>query len=476
MSVLVAEKIQDTEERRLQRAKVTLMRNPAFALVSPFMVMGRTLIDDRVPTACTDGRNEYYNRNFIRMLKDKELAFVCLHEALHKLFKHMTLYTRLFARDQSTTNGAADHVINNHIYELDPMETIVSMPKYREGPMAGQLMGLRDLRFKGMSLLEVYRILKQEEEQEEEPSDGDGRSDGEKSEGGGAGDPSDSDMGEGQGEAEGEGADTGGGASPSKGKGKSTGKGKDKSDTPYEKRVDPHCDEHLWNEPMTAEEVEQLEKDVDQAMREGIIAAKRVGKGAGSLMETVKDLTTPKIDWREALRDFLTSACLGKDMSSWRRINRRLLASCDIVMPSIISERLGAITIAVDTSGSIGGDEVKAFLTEIVSIADNLKPDTLDLLYWDTRVAGHETYNEGSLPLLLTSTRPKGGGGTDPSCVPAYMHAKYMPKPECIVVLTDGCVPNWGSDWPAPVLWVITEKGITAQTGKSVYMSIDSNN
>ena len=45
-------------------------------------------------------------------------------------------------------------------------------------------------------------------------------------------------------------------------------------------------------------------------------------------------------------------------------------------------------------------------------------------------------------------------GGTDPSCVSQYLRDEAI-KPECIIILTDGYVPNWGSEWTAPTMWVV---------------------
>jgi hypothetical protein len=68
--------------------------------------------------------------------------------------------------------------------------------------------------------------------------------------------------------------------------------------------------------------------------------------------------------------------------------------------------------------------------------------------------------------------RPKGGGGTNPACVPKYLKDNGI-KPDCIVMLTDGEVfDNWGTDWPAPVLWVIVDNPkVEAKVGKTVHVN-----
>ena len=50
------------EERKLQKAKITLMRNPKFALLQGVMMVGRTSVVDDIPTASTNGRDEKYGR------------------------------------------------------------------------------------------------------------------------------------------------------------------------------------------------------------------------------------------------------------------------------------------------------------------------------------------------------------------------------------------------------------------------------
>ena len=137
-------------------------------------------------------------------------------------------------------------------------------------------------------------------------------------------------------------------------------------------------------------------------------------------------------------------------------------------MPSAIGEAVGRIVVGIDTSGSIGNAEIAQFLGELLSVCNHVQPEAIDLLYWDTQVAGHEVYNRGEYESLMQSTKPAGGGGTDPECVPKYLANKKL-KPECVIMLTDGCVSSWGV-WSDPVFWGITSKRIVAENGVSVYV------
>jgi predicted metal-dependent peptidase len=222
---------------------------------------------------------------------------------------------------------------------------------------------------------------------------------------------------------------------------------------------------------MTPEERKQLEREVDQAIRQGLMAEKKVGKGAGGMSRELQDLMEPKIDWREVLREFVKSTCSAKDTSSWRRVNRRFLSG-DVYMPSLIGEKVGHLVIAIDTSGSIGDKELNEFLSEVKGVAEEVNPDKVDLIYWDSEVAAHEEYEgDGDVANIVSSTRPKGGGGTSPSCISSFLDNKKI-VPECIIILTDGHVgSDWGHGWTAPVLWTIVGGNtVVAPNGKTVHV------
>lgn len=212
-------------------------------------------------------------------------------------------------------------------------------------------------------------------------------------------------------------------------------------------------DEHGFGEAqsMGAEERKELEKAVEQAARQGDILA---GKLNGTSSRDIGAIPEPKIDWREQLQDFVQSVVSGRDSSTWRRPNRRWLAD-GLYMPTPFSESIGPMVVAVDTSASIGPEIINQFLSEIARITETMPPERLHLLYWDSHVAGEEVYMPGEYESLISSTKPMGGGGTDPNCVKSFVDA-MSPKPELVLMLTDGCIFG---DWPnfnEPTLWVST--------------------
>lgn len=227
-------------------------------------------------------------------------------------------------------------------------------------------------------------------------------------------------------------------------------------------------DEHGWDDAkeMTAQERDELAREIDEAVRQGALMAGKVGSGGDRDM---LELLQPQVDWREVLRDFITSTCAGSDYSTWRKPNRRYIGA-GMYMPSGISEQIGEIVVAIDTSGSIGGLQLSAFLSEVGSIAETVHPEAIRLLYWDTEVCGDEVYKGDEVANLVKSTKPKGGGGTTVECVPAYLQDKQI-KAQCVIVLTDGYLGGSWGDWHHPLLWVILDnKNAVPSVGKAVHI------
>jgi predicted metal-dependent peptidase len=386
-------------ERKLAKVKIALMRNPKFAFWQGILMVGKTSVSDDVPTACTNGRDEIYGRAFVEKLDERELAFVIMHEAMHKCYRHLTTWRKLYEEDAMLANMACDYVIN---LELDDMSKATNLLTF---PMTnGVRIGLLDEKYRGMNSKQVFDLLKQD-------------------------------------------GVCGGGGN--------------------------NFDEHDWDgaQELTPEEKEALAKEIDRAIRQGVLAEKRAGLGAGGRNRELEDLLNPQVNWREVLREYVKSICSGKDASSWRKVNRRFLSS-DTYMPTLVSEKVGHLVVAVDTSGSIGGRELANFLSEVKGIAEEVTPDKVDLLYWDGEVAGHEEYDSGTVGSIVDSTKPRGGGGTSPSCVSQYLKDKGI-KPECVIMLTDGYVgDDWGTDWEVPVLWTIAgNTNAVAPNGRTVHIN-----
>lgn len=205
-------------------------------------------------------------------------------------------------------------------------------------------------------------------------------------------------------------------------------------------------------QPMSAKEQQELSKQIDRALREGGILAGRLG---ANIPRNITDLLEPKIDWKTVLRDFIMSQMKGTDEYTWRKFNKRLVAN-DIYMPSMEDERVGELTIAIDTSGSIGQDELSAFASELVSICQTSTPEKVRVIWWDMSVHGEQEFEENNYDNITNLLKPQGGGGTDPDCVIDYINKENI-NSQAIVVFTDGYfdTPKWNTS--IPTLFVATE-------------------
>jgi predicted metal-dependent peptidase len=376
-----------TVEQRLSKALVAIMGSPKYTALAGVLMIGEKTVND-VPTACTNGRDEMYGREFVEGLTDAELRGLVLHENYHKLYQHMSTWKHLWEIDPHSANQAMDYVINIKIAD-DNTDGFAVIPKG----------GLLDAKYRGMDTAQVFNLIHQSDD-----GDGDGDGDGE-------------------------------------------------------------MDEHDWKgaQDLSDEEKGALARDIDEAIRQGALAAGKMG-GTGS--RDLEELLKPQVDWREVLREFISTTCAGNDYSTWARPNRRLMSQ-GVYMPSGISQRVGELVVAIDTSGSISNSTLTAFLSEVKSICDTVHPEQVRLLYWGHEVVGDESYKTDELDGLITSTKPRGGGGTYVNCVTQYMTAEGI-NPQACIVLTDGHLYGGWGEWSCPVLWTVIDNESAVPTAGTV--------
>jgi predicted metal-dependent peptidase len=225
-------------------------------------------------------------------------------------------------------------------------------------------------------------------------------------------------------------------------------------------------DKHDFGKPMTQEEAKEMDGKIDRAIREGALLAGRLGI---DLPRSVTDLLNPVIDWKKELADFVTSSCKGKDEYTWRKFNRRVISN-DIYLPTVENETIGEVVVAIDTSGSIGQEQLNEFASELVSICEAVSPDAVRILWWDTKVHGEQLFTD-NYDQIGSMLKPLGGGGTRVSSVAEYINKKKI-NAECVLVFTDGFLESdvkW--DISSPTLWMVTEnRNWTPPSGKKVFM------
>jgi predicted metal-dependent peptidase len=219
-------------------------------------------------------------------------------------------------------------------------------------------------------------------------------------------------------------------------------------------------------ESLSEEEQRELVNDIQEAIRQGLLAAEKSGKGGNKTLEELVEVVIP---WEDILQEWCVDTCSGGEDGTFRVPNRKYMPM-DIIRPSRIQDKLDDLVISIDTSGSIQSKEITVFVSVMRSIIETLAINNVHVIYWDTEVRSHEVYGETAIPLseLVNTTKPKGGGGTDVTCVPEYIKQNNI-QAEGVVVLTDGHIwGGWGT-WTMPVLWaVLNNKEANPSVGKKL--------
>ena len=404
-------------ERKFKAIKIGLMRSKPFGLLRGVAMHGKSYLTTDIPTAMTDGRDCWYNPDFIFGFAngDKAAAFVIVHEWMHKAGMHFTTYQTLRLMNAIVANMAMDEWNNNRIILADPKGEYVQMPKDADG----NICGLCDPKYADWT---VKRIFYDKLEQLKEREGGE----------------------EGEGKGEGEGEGTGDGDSPS-------------------------FDEHDWDgaDELTKEEKQELKRDIVEAIRSNLHANSRPGQGGLRDALGLEELVAPQVNWPMQLRQFLNSTCRKKEHSSWRRPNRRYLYQ-DIIMPTLEGHSIKCLVECRDASGSMFyQDRLKKVTSEMVGISKMLNIDEIHVIDWDGTAEHRGVFTSDELQNAPPIKEVIGGGGTNPRCVSDYLKDNNI-KPDAVVMLTDGEINDWGN-WTVPLLWVICNTSkITAPMGKTI--------
>lgn len=137
---------------QLTRARISLLlQQPFWGTLATRLILKDATDDEWCPTAATDGRHFYYNRNFIGKLTKVETVFLVAHEVEHCVYDHMS---RRGSRKPKMWNAAADYVINWELHE----HNIGKLPD----PKTSGVQACFDPKYKGMFAEEVYELLEKD--------------------------------------------------------------------------------------------------------------------------------------------------------------------------------------------------------------------------------------------------------------------------------------------------------------------------
>jgi predicted metal-dependent peptidase len=402
----------DVEDRIIVARVGLLLRHPFFGNMATRLRI--QCGDAWCPTAAVDGRNLYFNTQFFNALSNREIEFVIAHEILHCVFDHLM---RREDRDAIIYNIAADYIVNN----------ILVRDRIGDKPKIIQI--YQDFKYENWSSEEVYDEIKEKYDEEELKQLGElldehvdwGKDPGE----------------EGQ---EGPGANANGDGGESKGKGRPT-----------------YSDEEL--------------KKIRDEIKENMISAAQ-SAGAGNVPAGVermlKELTEPKMNWREILRQQIQSTI--RDDYTFSRPSRKGWHT-GAILPGMNFQETIDICICIDMSGSIGNEQATDFLSEVKGIMDEYRDYNIKLWCFDT-----EVYNEADFSAdggeSLEDYEVAGGGGTDFMVNWTYMKDNDI-VPKKFLMFTDGYAwDSWGDEDYCETVFIIhsnRDKNLQAPFGVTAH-------
>ena len=375
--------------------------------------------DSTCKTVWTNGRVLGFNPEFIGGLTLDETKGVIAHDVMHLANCH---HTRRRGRDPELWNKSGDYAINSILEESKMV-----LPACR----------LRDPALDGKSTEEIYSVLSDQPGDEGEPNKGgtgDQGQDGSPSgQGGGGQDPNGQPSGD-------QGSDPGQNGPSDQGAGGDPGGCGEIRDFPGED-----------GGPANSSELAQQEQEQKIAAVQAATQAKARGNLPAGIARMVQEIANPKLDWRTILRRFIEMSA--KNDYTWSPPNRRFI-HMGLFLPSLRSEELKEIVIAVDTSASIGQAELDQFAAELNGILEEFET-VATVIYCDAKIAGIEVFERETLPVKLQLV---GGGGTD-FRPPFKWIEENGATPTCLVYLTDLECSRFPAEPDFPVLWVSTEAG-----------------
>jgi predicted metal-dependent peptidase len=381
-----------------------LLKQPFFGNMATRMRLVDITDQGWCKTAATNGRDFMYNKNFINKLSEKKLEFLFAHEIGHCVFDH---FGRVGSRDRQLSNIAQDYAINQILVDE------------RIGEKITEVKICQDNKYRGLAWEEIYDILW---EKAEKISMDDLLKQ--------LGDLLDEHI------HEEEGAGAGSGDKDGKGGGKPV---------------------------LSKEEAQRIKDEIKEAMIQSAAAA-GAGKTPAGIMRMIKDLTEPKMDWRQVLQMNIQSII--RNDYSFQRPNRKSQHS-GAILPGMKNDQTIDVAIGIDMSGSIGDADAKIFLSEVKGIMDQYEDYAIDIWCFDTDIYNHKRFTHDDGDALL-SYEPMGGGGTDFEANYNYMKSIDL-VPKKFIMFTDGYpCGSWGDEDYCDTLFIVKGSKNEAPFGQTV--------
>lgn len=265
----------------------------------------------KIRTACTNGIWLMINPDWFLTLSDGFRITLLSHELWHIAFMHMG---RVGKRNFQLYNMAADHAINLMLMEHGYI--------FDRNPLNGDIVGLADPRFKGMSADQIYDILEKENPPIDLPF------------------------------------------------------GDDFSDTGLDVEED-------GSEPLTPSQINDIFGVLSRAvLTHEMSNSKEAGILPGEITAMMSKLLRPRLKFGTRLDRWLTAH---DDVgSSWSRPNRRY--EDIYMPSASSEGRLTRLLYAIDCSGSLTDDQLRVINSELKGVQNKYQPESMKVVSFDTMI------------------------------------------------------------------------------------------
>jgi len=201
---------------------------------------------------------------------------------------------------------------------------------------------------------------------------------------------------------------------------------------------------------ISKDELQKIKDEIKEAMIQSAAAA-GAGKTPAAIQRLIKDLTEPKMNWREVLRMNIQSII--RNDYSFTRPSRKGWGT-GAILPGLKNDDTIDIAIAVDMSGSIGMEDAKVFFSEIKGIMDQYEDFSIKVWCFDTEVYNYAEFSQDNVEELL-DYEPKGGGGTEFMVNWDFMKEQGI-EPKKFIMFTDGYPwGSWGDENYCDTLFIV---------------------
>jgi predicted metal-dependent peptidase len=194
------------------------------------------------------------------------------------------------------------------------------------------------------------------------------------------------------------------------------------------------------------------------------VSGDKPGTIPGEIEIFLNRLLNPKLPWNRILQKYLQA--FAKNDYTFRKPNRRFFPKYHL--PSLFSENLMNIAVAVDTSGSVTDEQFLRFVTETHSIMRMMKPEKITLIQFDTEI---KATNEIKSIQELMKVHFTGRGGT---LINPVLEWANVNKPQLLLVFSDGGFYFYSQVTKVPTIWLIHDnKQFNAPFGKTIHYAME---